>query len=110
VLILPVDRERSARPARPLSVRERWLVRGAAAVAFALVVTVAISLAAGGRSSRHGCIHATFPGPVGAEQVDSCGTAARGLCASVLANASYGPEARRTVAAECRKAGLPVGP
>jgi len=109
VLILPIDRARASHPPRRLSIRERWLVRGAGVVGLALVLAVVVSLAVGGGSSGHGCVHAVFPGPVGAEHVDSCGGAARALCASVLTAGQYGPEARRTIAGECRKAGLAVG-
>lgn len=77
-------------------------------MAVALVVAVAISLAAPGRSTGHGCIHAVFPGPVGAEVLDRCGAAARSLCGSVSEQSSYGPEGQRTIAAECRKAGFRV--
>jgi hypothetical protein len=106
VLILPIDHQRGAR--RPLTARERWLVHGACVLAAALVIAVVIALATAGRSSSHGCVHAVFPGPVGAERVDSCGAAAKALCASVLASSQYGPEARRTIAGECRRAGLSV--
>jgi hypothetical protein len=93
---------------RSLSPRERWILRGVGAVAVALVVAVVVSLAVSGRSSGHGCIHAVFPGPVGAEVLDRCGAAARSLCASAAEQSGYGPEGRRTIAGECRKAGFRV--
>jgi hypothetical protein len=67
-----------------------------------------VSIATSGQSSGHGCVHAIFPGPVGAEQVNQCGAGARSLCATLNAPGGYGPEARRTITSECRKAGLPV--
>ncbi len=94
---------------RRLSARERWLVRIMAGVTAVIVVGVIIALAASGPSSANGCVHAIFPGPVGAEQVNVCGSEARSLCATLNASTQYGPEARRTIAAECGKAGLPVG-
>jgi hypothetical protein len=105
---LPPDHQRRLAPGRSLSSRERGILRGVGAVAVALIVAVAISLASGGRSSGHGCIHAVFPGPVGAEVLDRCGTAARSLCGSAAEQSGYGPEGRRTIAAECRKAGFRV--
>jgi hypothetical protein len=108
VLILPPDHQRQTRPLRRLSVRERWLVRIMAALTGALVIAVVVSIATSGQSSGNGCVHATFPGPVGAEQVNQCGAGARSLCATLNSAGGYGPEALRTIASECRKAGLPV--
>ena len=89
--------------------RERWLVRIMAAVTAVIVVGVVIALVAGGQSSGNGCVHAIFPGPVGAEQVNQCGSGARTLCATLRSSGQYGPEAVRTIAAECRRARVPVG-
>jgi hypothetical protein len=108
VLILAPDHQPQTRPLRRLSARERWLVRIMAAVTGVLVIAVVVSIATSGQSSGHGCVHAIFPGPVGAEQVNQCGAGARSLCATVNAAGGYGPEARRTITSECRKAGLPV--
>ena len=80
-----------------------------AALSGLIVIAVVVSLAASGPSSGHGCVHATYPGPVGAEQVNECGAGARTLCATLRASSGYGPEALRTIASECRKAGLAVG-
>jgi hypothetical protein len=90
-------------------VRERWLVRVMAGVTAVIVIGVVIALVAGGQSSSDGCVHATFPGPVGAEQVNQCGSGARSLCTTLRSSGQYGPEAVRTIAAECRRAGLAVG-
>ena len=73
-----------------------------------IVVAIIIAIATSGQASGNGCVHATFPGPVGAEQVNECGSAARSVCATLKASGQYGPEAVRSIAAECRKAGLPV--
>lgn len=80
-----------------------------AGITVVIVVGVVIALAAGGPSSGNGCVHAIFPGPVGAEQVNQCGSGARSLCATVHSSGQYSAEAVRTIAAECRRAGLPVG-
>ncbi len=108
MLILPPDHQRAASAGRPLTRRERRLVRAVAGVALALVVAVVVAIASTGPSSKNGCVHAVFPGPVGAERVDGCGAGARALCAG-LAASGYTGEAARTIASECRKAGLRVG-
>lgn len=94
---------------RALSRRERRLIAVIGTVALGLVVAVIVSFAATGRGSGHGCVHAVFPGPVGAQEVYRCGAAAQTLCASLRAS-GYTGEARATIAAECRKAGLAVRP
>jgi hypothetical protein len=109
VLILPPDHQRQTRPLRRLSERERWLVRIMGVVTVAVVIAVVVSLATSNPSSGNGCVHAIFPGPVGAEQVNQCGAGARSLCVTLRSSTGYGPEALRTITAECRKAGLPVG-
>lgn len=74
----------------------------------AVVIALIISLSTAGKSSANGCIYATIPGVVGAVQVNECGAAARSTCASVFAPGAYALGAARTIAGECRKAGLPV--
>jgi hypothetical protein len=106
---LPPDHARQTLALRRLSARERWLVRIMAGVTAVIVVGVVIALIVSGPSSGHGCVHATFPGPVGAEQVNVCGSEARSLCATLSSSTQYGAEARSTIATECRKAGLAVG-
>jgi hypothetical protein len=78
------------------------------ALAALLIVATVVSLAISGPSSGRGCVRATFAGPVGAERVDECGAAARQLCAT-LRTSGYEGDARTTIAAECRKAGLTPG-
>jgi hypothetical protein len=80
----------------------------AAAVAAALAAIV-IALATSGPSSSHGCIYATIPGPVGAQQISECGTTARDTCGSVFRPGEFTAQAAPVVAAACRKAGLGVG-
>jgi hypothetical protein len=109
VLILPPGHAQAARGLRPLTTRERWLLRGVLAAVAVVAVVVVVSLATAGKSSSHGCIYATIPGAVGAEQISQCGATARYTCASVLRPGAYAPASARTIAAECRKAGLPVG-
>jgi hypothetical protein len=109
VLILPPGHAESIRFGLRLSRREKRLlvlVGGALAV---LVVVLSISLATSGRSSGHGCIYATIPAATGAQEISECGAQARATCAGALAPGAFTAQAARAVAAECRKAGLPVG-
>jgi hypothetical protein len=110
MLILPPGHSRTEAAARRLSARERWMVRGVLGAVVVVALVVVISLATAGPTSSRGCIHATIPGPVGAEEIDQCGVQARDTCASVRAPGAFAPQAADSVAAECRKAGLPVGP
>ena len=84
------------------------MIGGVLATVAGVVIALAISLGTAGRASGNGCIYATIPGILGAVQVNECGVAARSTCSSVLAPGAYPPGAARTIAAECRKAGLPV--
>ena len=106
VLILPPEH---AAPVRRLSRRERWMVGGVLSVVAALAVVLVISFVTSGPTSGHGCIYATIPGTVGAQQVHQCGADARDTCQTVNAPGAYTPQAAHTIAGECRKAGLPVG-
>ena len=105
MLILPSEH---TRPLRRLSRRERWILGGVLGVVAALAAALVISFVGSGPSSGHGCIYATIPGAVGAEQVHQCGAGARDTCRSVNTPGAYTPQAARTIATQCRKAGLPV--
>ena len=84
------------------------MIGGVLAVVAAVAIALGVSIGTAGPSSAHGCIYATIPGVVGAVQIHECDGAARSICAKVNAPGAYAPGAARTVAAECRKAGLPV--
>jgi hypothetical protein len=103
VLIMPPE----TATLRRLSKRERWMVGGVLGVVAALAVILVISFVSSGPSSANGCIYATIPGAVGAVQVHECGATARSTCRTV--KVAYPAQAAQTIAAECRKAGLPVG-
>lgn len=84
------------------------MIGGVLGVVAALVVAVAVAFAVRGASSARGCIHMVLPAATGAQEIDQCGAAARVTCASVGTRGGFTPQAARTAAAECRKAGLPV--
>ena len=107
VLILPAGH---ANPVRRLSIAREWMVGGVLGVVAALAGRVlVISFASSGPSSGHGCVYATIPGAVGAEQVHECGRPRARPARSVNAPGAYTRQAAHTLATECRKAGLPVG-
>jgi len=74
-----------------------------------LAVVLVISFASSGPSSKSGCIYATIPAVTGAEQVHQCGATARSTCATAQTPGAFSANAAQTIAAACRKAGLPVG-
>jgi hypothetical protein len=84
------------------------MLGGVLAAVTALAVVLVISFVSSGPSSGHGCIYANIPGAVGAEQVHECGANARHTCGSVNAPGAYTRQAAKTLAVQCRKAGLPV--
>lgn len=96
-------------PRRSLTGRERWLIRGVIGAVAVIAVVVAVAIATAGRSSANGCIHATIAGPVGAQEVNQCGSQARATCQTALAPGSFAAPAAGVIARECRKAGLSVG-
>lgn len=109
VLILPPDYADAVAGGRQLSAREKWMVGGVLGVVVALALVLVISFSSGGPSSKGGCIYATIAGDVGAQQINQCGAQARDTCQSVNAPGAYTRQAAAVLAAECRKAGLPVG-
>ena len=108
-MVLPPGHARSVITPRRLSTREKRLIWGVLALAAVIIVALVISLATAGPSSARGCIHATIPGDVGAQQIDQCGAQARDTCQTVTQPGSFPPASARVIAAQCRKAGLPVG-
>jgi uncharacterized protein YcfJ len=107
VLILPPGHGHAISARRTLTIREKWMIRGVLAVVVAVGIALVISFATAGNSSGHGCIYATIAGDVGAQEIHECGKTARQTCATV--HAAYPAQSAATIAAECRKAGLPVG-
>lgn len=107
-MVMPPGHGQTVATGRTISAREKRLLIAVAAALVSLLAVVVISIGLGGQTSAHGCIYATIPGPVGAQQVDQCGVQARDTCRSAAAPGSYTAQAARVIEAECRKAGLPV--
>jgi hypothetical protein len=108
-MVLPPGHGQVVAGPRRLTLREKRLIASVLAVVSVIVVALIVSLAAGGRASARGCIHATIPGAVGAQEIDQCGAQARATCRTANQSGSFTPASARVIAAECRKAGLPVG-
>lgn len=109
MLILPPGHADAIAARRRLSDREKWMIGGVLGTVLALALVLVISLSSGGPSSRSGCIYATIPADTGAQQINQCGAQARYTCQLVNTGGAYTAQAAAAVAAECRKAGLPVG-
>jgi hypothetical protein len=110
MLIMPPGHAKAIGARRRFSSREKWMIGGAVALTTAIVVAVVIALASGGRTSAHGCIYATVPAATGAQEIAQCGAPAASTCASLKTPGAYTQQAARTIAVQCRKAGLTVGP
>jgi hypothetical protein len=109
VLIIPPGHAETVQVRWRLSKREKWMVGGVLGVVLALAVVLVISFASSGPSSTSGCIYATIPAATGAQQVHECGATAQSTCATVLTPGLFTAQSASAIAAECRKAGLPVG-
>jgi hypothetical protein len=106
---LPPGHAQAIATPRQLTRREKRLIGAVLGIVAVIVVALAISIAVAGNASGHGCIHATIPGAVGAEEIDQCGAQARATCQTVNRPGSFTTASARAIAAECRKARLPVG-
>jgi hypothetical protein len=109
LMILPPGHAQTIRQRRTIRPRERWMIGGVAAVLSALAVALVISFATAGHKSGHGCVSVGLAYSTGGAQVYRCGSSARALCASVNRPGGTTGGAARSLAIECRKAGLPVG-
>jgi hypothetical protein len=110
VLILPPGHAQEISSRRSLSAREKWMVGGVLAMVAAVILILLISIGSTGKTSAHGCIYATIPGAVGAQEVNECGADARATCQSVGTPGAFTAQAARAIAVQCRKAGLAVRP
>lgn len=109
MLIMPPGHTQEVSHRRPLATRERWMIGGALASVAVVAIVLLISIGTAGKSSARGCIYATIPGAVGAQQISECGANARQICRTVRTPGAFTVESAQTIAIECRKAGLPVG-
>lgn len=110
MLILPPGHAQAVRQRRAMRPREKWLLGGVGAMVAALVIVLVIAFATGGaKQSGHGCISVALAYSTGGDQIYRCGAAARQMCAGVDQPGGITGLPARSVAAECRKAGLRVG-
>jgi hypothetical protein len=95
---------RANTPLRELGARERLVAIAGAAV---VVIAVVVLLVATGGNSRPapgpGCIRATIPQVMGAEELNACGQRARRLCDE---HARADDPGSKAIEASCREAGL----
>lgn len=106
MLILPPGHGQALTRRRVLTPRERWMIGTVLGALAAVAVVLVISIATAGKTSAHGCIYATIPGDVGAQEVYQCGAEAIDTCRSTATPGAFTPQSARAVAVECRKAGL----
>jgi hypothetical protein len=96
--------ERANTPLRQLTPRERRVAIGAA---IAVVIAVIVLIAATAGNSRPapgpGCIRATIPHVMGAEELNLCGGNARSACAQ---HRNLGDPGSLKIEESCRGAGL----
>ena len=75
----------------------------------ALVAVAVIAFTANGRSSHAGCVDVTISGSLGASEIYKCGQAAKTFCITSGQPGGYTGQTGRTIATQCRKAGLRFG-
>lgn len=85
------------------------MIRAVLAAVGLLAVVLVISLATGETKSGHGCVSVELAYSTGGDHITRCGRAARSLCQGVGHAEGITGVPARTVAAACRRAGLPVG-
>lgn len=110
MLILPPGHaETLHRPRYRLNLRERWIIGGVLAAVVALTVAIVVSIGTAEHKTAGGCVDVKFPTTIGGAELYRCGAQARELCASVGSTARANDVEGKAIAAQCRKAGLPVG-
>jgi hypothetical protein len=86
------------------------MVRIGAVLTVALLAVAVVAITTRGHTSGHGCVDVVIPYSTGGQELYKCGGAARALCAEVgVAGGIVGTTAQ-SVSAECRKAGVHIGP
>jgi hypothetical protein len=110
MLVLPPGHaERLRRPRYHLNLRERWIIGSLLVVVAALVVALVVSVSTSEHKTAGGCVDVKFPTTIGGAEIYKCGPQARVLCSSVSNRVRFTDIEGKAIAAECRKAGLPVG-
>jgi hypothetical protein len=109
MMILPPGHAEEVRRRQVFAPRERWLIRGVVALVAALAAVLVISLATGETTSGHGCVSVSLAYSTGGDHITRCGEGAKALCRGVGHSGGITGVPAQTVAAACRKAGLPVG-
>jgi hypothetical protein len=95
--------ERTRRPLRQLSERERVVaILTIAATALAVVALIVATAGKSRPAPGPGCIRATIAHVMGGEELNACGTRAKGLCDQ---NASREDPNALSIQESCRKAG-----
>ena len=110
MLILPPGHAQAIRTTRTFTGREKWILGSVLACVVALGLVTVIAIASTAQKSTRTCINVTAPSFIGAEVVSGCGAEARGICRSAANSGKYNQALAQTIAAECRKVGIPVGP
>ncbi len=80
------------------------------AVLVVLAIGLTVSFANSGHSTGHGCVDVTIAYDTGGQEIYKCGSAARTMCSAVGTPGGFAGDAGRSIAEQCRKAGLRVGP
>lgn len=100
----------ASRP-RALGRTEWWLIGGLGVVLAATIAAVVFALSLSPHAKHDGCIHVNLPyAAEGQGQFLECGESARTMCGAVGRPGGLTGITGQTVAAECRRAGVPIGP
>jgi hypothetical protein len=109
MMILPPGHAHAVRHRRAFRPRELWMIRGVVGLLGLLAVALVISFATGEGKSGHGCVSVSLAYSTGGDHITRCGEGAKSLCQGVGHSGGITGIPAQTVAAACRKAGLPVG-
>jgi hypothetical protein len=109
MMILPPGHAEELQRRRTFAPRERWMIRGVLAVLGLIAVALVVSFATGEGKTGNGCVSVSLAYSTGGDHITRCGDAARSLCQGVGHAGGITGVPAQTVAAACRKAGLPVG-
>jgi hypothetical protein len=109
MMILPPGHAEEIQRRRAFAPRERWMIRGVLAVLGLIAVALVVSFATGEGKTGNGCVSVSLAYSTGGDHITRCGDAAKSLCQGVGHEGGITGAPAQTVAAACRKAGLPVG-